>query len=340
MLTTRCQSYLSGRSQLVCINGKNSSLACMNHRVPEGYIWVLFVILFTNDLPRHVTAQVDLYADDTTITCSADYKSMHKLEHDLNNSVAEIQNWAVSNKLPINVHKTDVMIVTGKNIESKLDFQPSWKLSDHELVRNVSSGTLLGLDIDSPLSFSQHADKICKKLCQRIALLRKMRVYLPLKQRLLYYTSIIHPLITYAIVIWSCCDKESLNRVLKLQKRAARVVLSVHRDSISVQLLNKLNWIPFYEENKIRCCSLIFKLIQVILPNYLIKHFTVNSKVHSRNTRYAKFNFVFLKYIREIEGGKSLVRACKLWNKLFLELKRKDFFPIFKRRLFDIIFIK
>lgn len=154
-----------------------------------------------------------------------------------------------------------------------------------------------------------------------------MRVYLPLKQRLLYYTSIIHRLITYAIVIWSCCDKESLNRVLKLQKRAARVVLSVHRGSISVQLLNKLNWIPFYEENKIRCFSLIFKLIQVILPNYLIKHFTVNSKVHSRNTRYAKFNFVFLKYIREIEGGKSLVRACKLWNKLFLELKRKDFFP-------------
>ena len=178
-------------------------------------------VLFTNHLPLYVTAQVDLYADDTTITCSADYKSMHKLN--LNNSVAEIQNWGVSNKLPINVDKTDVMIVTGKSIESKLDFQPSGKFSDHELVRNVSSGTLWGLDIDTPLSFSQHKDKICKKLSQLIALLRNMRVY-PLKQRLLYYTSIIHPLITYTSVIWSCCDKEYLNRVLKLQKRAARVI--------------------------------------------------------------------------------------------------------------------
>ena len=38
---------------------------------------------------------------------------------------------------------------------------------------NVSSAALLTLDIDSHLSFSQHVDKICKKLSQRIALLRK-----------------------------------------------------------------------------------------------------------------------------------------------------------------------
>ena len=74
------------------------------------------------------------------------------------------------------------MIVTG--VESKLDFQPSVKFSDHELVSNVSSATFLGLDIDSHLCFNQHVDKICKELCQRIALLRKIRVYLPLKQRL------------------------------------------------------------------------------------------------------------------------------------------------------------
>ena len=91
---------------------------------------------------------------------------------------------------------------------------------------DVSSATLLSLDIDSHLSFSQHVDKICKKLSQRIALLRKIRVYLPLKQRLLYCDSIIHPIISYASVIWSCCEKEYLNRVLKLQKRAAGVILS------------------------------------------------------------------------------------------------------------------
>ena len=190
-----------------------------------------------------------------------------------------------------------------------MDFQPSVKFSDHELVSNVSSATLLGLDIDSHLSFSQHVDKICKKLSQHIALLRKIKVYLPLRQRLLYYNSIINPIITYASAIWSCVDNESSNRVLKLQKSAARVILSADRDSSSI----KLKRIPFYEENNISSCSLVFKRIQGTLPNYFIKHFTVNNQVHSRDTRYAKFNFVCPKYIRETEGGRYfLVRACKL----------------------------
>ena len=76
------------------------------------------------------------------ITCSADYKSMHKLERDLNNSVTEIQFWAVTNKRPINEDKTSVMIVTGKRLKSKLDFQPLVKFSNCKLVRNVSSATL------------------------------------------------------------------------------------------------------------------------------------------------------------------------------------------------------
>ena len=107
------------------------------------------------------------------------------------------------------------------------------KFNYHELVSNVFSATLLGLDIDTVDTF---VDKICKKLSQRIALLRKIRVYLPLKQRLLYYNSIIHPTITYASVMWSSCDNETLNRVFRLRKRAARVILSADGDSPSVQL--------------------------------------------------------------------------------------------------------
>ena len=70
--------------------------------------------------------------------------------------------------------------------------------------------------------------------------------------------------------------------------------MSADTDSPSVQLFNKLKWIPFYEENKISSCSLVFKVIQGTLPNYLIKHFIVNNQVHSRNTGYAKFNLVAL----------------------------------------------
>ena len=50
--------------------------------------------------------------------------------------------------------------------------------------------------------------------------------HLPLKQRLLYYNALIRPAINYESFFWTNCDKESLGRVLKLQKQAARVILN------------------------------------------------------------------------------------------------------------------
>ena len=85
---------------------------------------------------------------------------------------------------------------------------------------------LLGFEIDEELSFSEYITTVCKNVSRRIGLLKKIMNYLPLKQRLLYYNALIRPVINYASVLWTNCDKESLGRVLKLQKRAARVILN------------------------------------------------------------------------------------------------------------------
>ena len=55
---------------------KESSEALMEHGVPQGSILGrLFFILFINDLPLYVSSQVDLYADDTTLTASAHFNN-------------------------------------------------------------------------------------------------------------------------------------------------------------------------------------------------------------------------------------------------------------------------
>ena len=57
----------------------------------------------------------------------------------------------------------------------------------------------------------------------------------------------IRPVMAYVNVVWSSCDKCCLNRVLKLQKRAAKIILDTDSQASSVKLFNKLKWIPFYE---------------------------------------------------------------------------------------------
>ena len=76
----------------VSVRGKESGEAMLMHGVPQdSIVGPLFFILFINDLPLHVSADVDLYADDTTVTASADVKNLAHLDLSLNKSVREIQ---------------------------------------------------------------------------------------------------------------------------------------------------------------------------------------------------------------------------------------------------------
>ena len=46
---------------------------------------------------------------------------------------------------------------------------------------NMDCATLLGVEIDSKLSFNEHIEKVCKKMASRIAILRKIRACLCLR---------------------------------------------------------------------------------------------------------------------------------------------------------------
>ena len=137
-----------------------------------------------------------LYADNTTITTSSDFRNISQLELSLNTSVSEIQLWANANKLPLNEEKTNVLMINGKRLAPKLRNLPNVTTDGVKTLKIVNSATLLGLEIDNMLCFNLHVEMICKRLSSRIAVLRKIRVFLPLSQRLLYYKAIIRPVLS------------------------------------------------------------------------------------------------------------------------------------------------
>ena len=173
------------------LGDKQSSVAIACHGIPQGSILgPLLFIVFINDLLLYVTSsRIDLYADDTTLTSSTNYSCIGRLEGTLNLSIAEIVDWAASNKLPINDGKTKAMLITGKRLPSEINEEMTLTIKGTEL-KLVPSAKLLGLEIDSELSFTSHVEKLCKKLSQRSGLLKKIRSCLPTKQRLFYYNTV------------------------------------------------------------------------------------------------------------------------------------------------------
>ena len=163
-------SYLKDRRQLVKLGDKQSSVAIVRHGIPQGSILgPLLFIVFINDLPLYVTSsRIDLYADDTTLTSSINYSCMGRLEGTLHLSIAEIINWAALNKLPINDGKTKAMLITGKRLPSKINEEMTLTIKGTEL-ELTPSAKLPGLEIDSELSFTSHAEKLVKSCLSEVA---------------------------------------------------------------------------------------------------------------------------------------------------------------------------
>ena len=130
------QSYLNDRRQFVSMSDKESTTSIIPHGVPQGSILgPLLFVLFINNLPLHVSsANTDLYADVTTLTCSIKLMDMHRLQTSLNAAVSETVRWAqltsfhsmkrklkflpsAANVFPTEVLMTLLFLLMGRNLK-------------------------------------------------------------------------------------------------------------------------------------------------------------------------------------------------------------------------------
>ena len=201
-------------------------------------------------MPLHVhKLTMNIYADDSTLSSSSNWKTISSLNQTLSDYLAEIERWA--------------LLVTGKRLPRRMD-QDSGKLevvTDTAEIEQVASHKLFGLIIDEDLTYEINVDELCNKLSKRLGLLRHISPYLKNNQRIIYFNTVVKPLMMYAGSEGRWCHKMLLERVLRTRKRAARIILSAPRTSRTVTLFNNLSCLPFYNEAYINRCALAFKRI-------------------------------------------------------------------------------
>ena len=142
---------------------------------------------------------------------------------------------------------------------------------DNTDITEVTSHKLLGVTIDSNMSFEQHIDQLSKILSKRLGLLKHISPYLRQRQREVYFNGVIKPVMMYGSMVWDNCSAECNQRILKLQKRAARIILDVEKTTSSSTLFNSLNWLSFKQQSLIKRCTLAFK--RIITPPIVLTSF-------------------------------------------------------------------
>ena len=103
-------SWLSGRTQQVVLDGQASDLVPVLSGVPQGSILgpVLFLI-FINDLPDNIRSSVRLFADDCVL-----YRNIHSLQDCLilHEDFTSLGQWEADWQMKFNVAKCYSMRVT------------------------------------------------------------------------------------------------------------------------------------------------------------------------------------------------------------------------------------
>ena len=137
----------------------------------------------------------------------------------------------------LNYDKTTCML-----IGTRYRTQNSQQLNiyiDNNKIKSVNKQKLLGIYIDESLLWSDHIDYLCANISSKISLLKQLSPYIPFEAQKMFYQRYILPLIDYGSITWGTTSNNNIERLLKLQKRAERIILNANYDTASSYMFEK-----------------------------------------------------------------------------------------------------
>ena len=329
------KSYLSNRKQLIRTDSVTSNTCSVTSGVPQGSILgPLLFLIYVNDLPLELLSETDMYADDTTLHNKGCNLSV--IQSKLQSDLVTTQKWCQINNMAINPAKTTCMIIGSRQ---KLKFTKDLTLFvESAQIANVQSQKLLGIHIDKSLTWKIHIDKTCTKLVSKLFLLKRIQYFLTSDMKQLFYNAYITPIFDYGCVTWHKASAADINRIIKLQKRAARIVLNERRIARSSVMFKTLNWLTFTNRCKYFTALLVHKSLHNLTPTY------INELIpFSRNIRYelrskSRLDIAHIKantnYLKKTFGYSSM----EVWNQLPVDIRLLSNRNTFKTNLKTFLF--
>ncbi|CAB4035214.1 Hypothetical predicted protein, partial [Paramuricea clavata] len=185
-------NYLTNRTQRCQLNGMLSDQRGITCGIPQGSILgPLLFIIYINDLPnclKHTTPR--MFADDTSFTAVG--KTLNEAEEIANKDLKNIKVWLSSDKLSLNIAKTEYILIGSRSKINSMDVQPTVKI-DTCPIKRVKSAKVLGVEIDENLNWEKHIEYIASKVSSGIGALKKLKEFVDRDTLVLVYNALIQP---------------------------------------------------------------------------------------------------------------------------------------------------
>ena len=325
------ESYLLNRQQHCSINGHISKDRNLSVGVPQGtLLGPLLFLIYINDLPNSIgLGHSRMYADDTSISFAAQTK--HELQTLINRELSNVNIWLKSNKLSLNVAKTEFMTIGSRQ---RLMTQANAPIDIHiesSKIKQVSKTKSIGVIIDETLSWAEHVNYISKKISSAIGALKRVRCFIDQATAAKIYKAIIEPHFNYCSPVFDGISQKLDDKLQKLQNRAARIVTRSSFDESAKPLLDMLGWDTVSVAREKQKAITMFKSVNSLAPKYLMDMFSYRQSLYNfRNSE----NILNVPKPRTNYLKRSLgYSGAVLWNGLTCDMRTARSLADFKKQL-------
>ena len=323
------KDYLNERTQFVSYNYVESHPLKVKCGVPQGSILgPLLFLLYVNDVANASDSLLPVvFADDTNVFMKG--KSVQELGLKMNIELDKLVLWLNSNKLSLNISKTHFMIFRSRY--KKTDGDIELKIGG-SVIERVLCTKFIGVLLDEKLLWDRHVQFIKPKISKGIGILCKARKVLNEQILITLYNSIIYPYLNYCVEVWGSAASVHVSTLLKLQKKAVRILTSSPFRATTDPLFKRLGLLKIQQIFIQSIASLMFKYTKGTLPSLFDTFFIRNYEVSNRTTRNSqKFKIPFCK--TEICKTSIKVQGPKIWNKFEKIIDHNCGYHTFKKRI-------
>ena len=275
-------SYLSSRLQKVKIDNICSTFLDITCGVPQGSILgPLLFLIYINDMRNAVKhSEIHHFADDTNLLCSD--KDSIVLRQKMNEDLSLIFCWLCSNRLSLNVLKTEFIIF--KPPKTSLPQRITLKLNGTTLYES-NKIKYLGIIMDDRLTWKHHITELSKKISKSIGIIFKMKNLCPQRISVSLYHSLVHSHLSYGACVWGKADNIYLNKIRVLQKKVVRIIANAEYNAHTTPIFKNLKILKLDDITKMQYACFMWNYDHGYLPHCFNTYFAPVSKTHNYPTR-------------------------------------------------------
>ena len=336
------KTYLIERRSQVCVNGCYSKSVRNHFGVPQGS--VLGPILFTlyispiGKIIQRFGISYHIYADDIQLYCDFnpdDKDDMVSKLSCISSCISTLRSWMIQNFLKLNEEKTEFTVMGPASVTKSLE-SIDLKI-DNYFVTETRSVKNLGVNIAKDFSLSKHVANVCRKVNFHLRNIGKIRKFINTDTCRTAVVSLVLSRIDYCNALLTGLKQHDLQRLQRLQNKAARIIYLIPKMQSITPFLIELHWLPVKERINYKLLLLMFKIINGSSPVYLQNCVSyVNPGRHLRSVTSNKLNIP--RTFRRDGEKRFAVCAPKLWNDIPLELKTAPTLETFKKNLKTFLF--